>query len=115
MIRVLVVDDDFMVAKVHGAFVGRTAGFEVVGVAHTGAAALDAALDFIEEKAVDLLLGIVERRCVEEANGATWQSRAFRRLYEDQGLDRVEALRRMTVAYRDHMHANEPVHTWPLP
>ena len=30
------------------------------------------------------------------------------------GLDRVEALRRMTVAYRDHMHANEPVHTWPL-
>jgi response regulator of citrate/malate metabolism len=43
MIRVLVVDDDFMVAKVHGAFVGRTPGFEVAGVAHTGAAALDAA------------------------------------------------------------------------
>ena len=35
MIRVLVVDDDFMVAKVHGAFVGRTPGFEVAGVAHT--------------------------------------------------------------------------------
>ena len=33
MIRVLVVDDDFMVAKVHAAFVGRTPGFEVVGVA----------------------------------------------------------------------------------
>ena len=40
MIRVLVVDDDFMVAKVHAAFVSRTPGFEVVGVAHTGAAAL---------------------------------------------------------------------------
>jgi hypothetical protein len=31
------------------------------------------------------------------------------------GLDRAEALRRMTVAYREHMHANEPVHDWPLP
>ncbi|WP_086820258.1 response regulator [Allokutzneria sp. NRRL B-24872] len=36
MIRVLVVDDDFMVAKVHSGYVGRTPGFEVVGVAHTG-------------------------------------------------------------------------------
>ena len=52
MIRVLVVDDDFMVAKVHGAFVGRTPGFEVAGVAHTGAAALDAA----EELQPDLVL-----------------------------------------------------------
>lgn len=40
MIRVLVVDDDFMVAKVHAAFVRRTPGFEVVGQAHTGADAL---------------------------------------------------------------------------
>ena len=40
MIRVLVVDDDFMVAKVHAAFVGRTPGFEVVGVAHNGTTAL---------------------------------------------------------------------------
>ncbi|QFZ23702.1 response regulator [Saccharothrix syringae] len=40
MIRVLVVDDDFMVAKVHGGYVARTPGFEVVGVAHTGADAL---------------------------------------------------------------------------
>jgi response regulator of citrate/malate metabolism len=40
MIRVLVVDDDFMVAKVHAAFVARTPGFEVAGVAHSGATAL---------------------------------------------------------------------------
>ena len=40
VIRVLVVDDDFMVAKVHSGYVARTAGFEVVGVAHTGADAL---------------------------------------------------------------------------
>ena len=40
MIRVLVVDDDFMVARVHRGFVERVDGFEVVGVAHTGAEAL---------------------------------------------------------------------------
>jgi hypothetical protein len=68
----------------------------------------------VDPHARDRLLGIIERRCVEEANGATWQSRTFRRLYEDEGLDRAEALRRMTVLYREHMHANEPVHTWPL-
>jgi hypothetical protein len=68
----------------------------------------------VDPHARDRLLEIVERRCVEEANGATWQSKTFRRLYEDEGLDRVEALRRMTVAYREHMHGNEPVHTWPL-
>ncbi|MGA9873092.1 MAG: response regulator [Rhodococcus sp. (in: high G+C Gram-positive bacteria)] len=39
MIRVLVVDDDFMVAKVHSGFVGKTEGFEVCGVAHTPQAA----------------------------------------------------------------------------
>ena len=40
MIRVLVVDDDFMVAKVHRGFVDRVAGCTTVGVAHTGADAL---------------------------------------------------------------------------
>jgi hypothetical protein len=68
----------------------------------------------VDAHARDRLLGIVERRCVEEVNGATWQSRTFRRLYEEEGLDRPEALRRMTVLYREHMHGNEPVHTWPL-
>lgn len=43
--RVLVVDDDFMVAKVHSAFVERTPGFTVVGTAHTGAEALAAVRD----------------------------------------------------------------------
>lgn len=40
MIRVVVVDDDYMVARVHGAFVDRTPGFTVVGAAHNGADAL---------------------------------------------------------------------------
>jgi len=42
VIRVLVVDDDFMVAKVHAGFVSRVPGFSVVGVAHSGAQALQA-------------------------------------------------------------------------
>ncbi|GAB3076338.1 response regulator [Phycicoccus sp. Root101] len=43
MIRVLVVDDDFMVARVHTGFVSRVEGFEVVGTCHTGADAVAAA------------------------------------------------------------------------
>lgn len=42
MIRVLVVDDDFMVAKVHSGHVARVPGFSVAGVAHSGAEALAA-------------------------------------------------------------------------
>ena len=43
MTSVLVVDDDFMVARVHRGFVEAVPGFEVVEVAHTGEAALAAA------------------------------------------------------------------------
>ncbi|MEV4565816.1 response regulator [Nonomuraea sp. NPDC049419] len=42
-IRVLVVDDDFMVARIHSGYVRRVPGFEVVSVAHSGADALAAA------------------------------------------------------------------------
>jgi hypothetical protein len=73
------------------------------GLARLGIAAADR----------DRLLGIIERRCVAQRNGATWQSAVFHRLYES-GLDRDEALRNMTVRYRELMHANEPVHDWPL-
>ncbi len=62
----------------------------------------------------DRLLGIIERRCVTMQNGAAWQAATFHKLYEDEKLDRLEALRRMTVLYRDHMHGNEPVHEWPV-
>ncbi len=40
MIEVLIVDDDFMVARIHTGFVERTPGFTVTGVAHSGAQAL---------------------------------------------------------------------------
>ncbi|GAA0523434.1 response regulator [Saccharopolyspora thermophila] len=52
MIRVLVVDDDFMVAKIHSGYVSRVAGFEVAGVAHTGADAVRA----VEDLRPDLVL-----------------------------------------------------------
>ena len=68
----------------------------------------------VDPHARDRLLEIIERRCVGEANGATWQSRMFRKLYEEDGRDRADALREMTVRYRELMHANEPVHTWPV-
>jgi response regulator of citrate/malate metabolism len=35
VITVLVVDDDFRVARIHSAFVDRVEGFRTVGVAHT--------------------------------------------------------------------------------
>ena len=41
-LRTLVVDDDFMVAKVHRGYIELVTGFEVVGVAHSGAEALAA-------------------------------------------------------------------------
>ncbi|MFJ7332947.1 response regulator [Streptomyces sp. NPDC101110] len=41
-IDVLVVDDDFMVARVHRAFVERVEPFRVVGTAHTGKQAIEA-------------------------------------------------------------------------
>ncbi|MGW2301616.1 response regulator [Streptomyces sp. NPDC001809] len=43
MTNVLVVDDDFMVAKLHCRYVSAVAGFTVSGVAHSGAEALRAA------------------------------------------------------------------------
>ena len=39
MIRTLVVDDDYRVARIHATHVGRVAGYELVGEAHTAAEA----------------------------------------------------------------------------
>lgn len=51
-IRTVVVDDDFMVARLHSSTVARLDGFEVVGVASTGAQALA----MVKEKRPDLVL-----------------------------------------------------------
>jgi response regulator of citrate/malate metabolism len=49
VIRVLVVDDDFMVARVHTGFVSRVDGFEVVGTCHSGADAVTAAGELVPD------------------------------------------------------------------
>jgi len=67
----------------------------------------------VDSADTDRLLEIIERRCVLLRNGASWQSDEFHRLYDGRRTDRPEALRQMTRTYRDLMHSNEPVHTWP--
>ncbi|HSD77826.1 MAG TPA: glutamate-cysteine ligase family protein [Solirubrobacteraceae bacterium] len=62
----------------------------------------------------DRFLGVIEGRCLAQRNGAAWQAATFHRLYDDSRLDRAEALRRMTLRYRELMHSNEPVHDWPV-
>lgn len=50
--RVLVVDDDFMVAGVNAGYVRRLPGFEVVGIVHTG----QGALELVDSVRPDLVL-----------------------------------------------------------
>ncbi len=59
----------------------------------------------------DRLLGVIEGRCTSGMNGANWQVESVRTL-EGAGMDRDEALRRMTLEYMARMHANTPVHAW---
>jgi gamma-glutamyl:cysteine ligase YbdK (ATP-grasp superfamily) len=60
----------------------------------------------------DRLLGIIEQRCITGGTGAAWQIATVAAL-QRSGADRPEALRLMTERYIEHMHTNEPVHTWP--
>jgi hypothetical protein len=62
----------------------------------------------------DRYLAVIEGRCKAGANGATWQTDAVAKL-QSSGLDRQSALAAMLDAYVQHMHSNEPVHTWALP
>ena len=65
----------------------------------------------VDDDIRERLLGIIEGRCASGRNGAQWQVDAVR-AFESRGLDRWEALRRMTQEYVVRMHANTPVHTW---
>jgi gamma-glutamyl:cysteine ligase YbdK (ATP-grasp superfamily) len=62
----------------------------------------------------DRLLGIIEQRCLTGRTGAAWQIATVAALDQRGGTDRQEALRLMIERYIDHMHSNEPVHTWPV-
>lgn len=104
--NVLVVDDDFMVAKLHSRYVSATEGFTVVGVAHSGAEALRAA----ERLRPDLVLldiylpdmdGISvlrELRAVEERDGRASVDALFITAARDAGLVRA-ALRAGALHY----------------
>ncbi|MCW2810778.1 MAG: hypothetical protein JWP61_1236 [Friedmanniella sp.] len=65
----------------------------------------------VDEREIGRLLDIVERRCLRAANGSTWQTAEVSRL-EIAGASRPQALRDMLKTYLEHMHSNEPVHTW---
>jgi hypothetical protein len=62
----------------------------------------------------DRYLGVIEQRAKTGRNGASWQAETVHAL-EEKGMSRLEALTRMLSLYLDGMHANEPVHTWPVP
>ena len=62
----------------------------------------------------DRLLGFIEQRCITGQTGAAWQIATVAAISERGGADRQEALRQMTQRYIEHMHTNEPVHTWPV-
>ncbi|MDQ6851318.1 MAG: glutamate-cysteine ligase family protein [Actinomycetota bacterium] len=67
----------------------------------------------VESTVSDRLLGIIEARCIQHTNGAEWQARTFHEIDQDKRpLDRRDALREMLRRYIEHMHSNEPVHTW---
>ena len=58
----------------------------------------------------DRYLQIIEQRCLTRTNGSSWFIRAMGR--RNTG-DRFDRLRATLGEYRELMHTNEPVHTWP--
>jgi hypothetical protein len=69
----------------------------------------------VDTAITDRLLGVIEGRCMRAMNGAQWQIATVHRLQaQHRSLRRHEALREMLAGYIEHMHSNEPVHTWDL-
>ncbi|HSA50681.1 MAG TPA: glutamate--cysteine ligase, partial [Yinghuangia sp.] len=66
----------------------------------------------IDARERDHYLGIIEQRCLRRTNGAAWQSAMFHHYRDRVGLDRLGALRAMTLRYAELMRGGEPVHTW---
>lgn len=65
----------------------------------------------VDAEVRDRFLGVIEGRARTGRNGASWQVSTVRTL-QDGGMSRPAALAEMLRRYCDHMHANEPVHTW---
>ena len=66
----------------------------------------------VDAEVRDRFLGVIEGRATSGLNGASWQVSTVRAL-QDGGMTRSAALAEMLRRYCEHMHANEPVHTWP--
>jgi hypothetical protein len=62
----------------------------------------------------DRFLGVIEGRAKTGRNGSAWQVATVHALQE-RGLARPAALAEMLRLYCQHMHSNEPVHTWDGP
>ncbi|MGE2732134.1 glutamate--cysteine ligase [Mycolicibacterium vaccae] len=62
----------------------------------------------------DRYLGVIEGRAKTGRNGAVWQAATVDAL-QARGASRPDALAEMLRLYCEHMHSNEPVHTWELP
>ncbi|SOJ57827.1 Glutamate--cysteine ligase [Mycobacterium simulans] len=67
----------------------------------------------VDAEVRDRFLDVIQGRAQTGRNGASWQVSTVQTL-EDRGLSRPAALAEMLRRYCEHMHANEPVHTWPL-
>ncbi len=63
--------------------------------------------------ATERFLAVIEQRCVALRTGATWQRATVRTLI-NRGANRPRALATMLSGYLEHMHSNQPVHTWPI-
>ena len=67
----------------------------------------------LDSASADRLLGIIEERCRTGQTGAAWQIGTVEALAR-RGVSRPQALSLMTERYIEHMHTNEPAHTWPV-
>ncbi len=65
----------------------------------------------VDAEVRDRFLGVIEGRASTGRNGASWQVSTVRTL-EAGGMTRPAALAEMLRRYCEHMHSNEPVHTW---
>jgi hypothetical protein len=68
----------------------------------------------MSDAARERYLTVIEQRCATRRTGASWQRAALQTL-TNRGADRPAALAGMLRDYIEHMHSNQPVHTWPLP
>lgn len=112
-----VAEANFLTAARHGIDARlRWPGFgEVSARAGAGHAAADrrrgTAPLGVDAEVRDRFLGVIDGRARAGRNGASWQVATVRAL-QDGGLSRRAALAEMLRRYCEHMHANEPVHTW---